>query len=58
MLFRSLWQLAKELAAHGLATRFVSLGHVGHGYPADMQERMREPMQWVASDEDGAGDGT
>jgi predicted esterase len=42
-------QSANELAAHGVETRFVSLGRVGHGYPADMQERMREPMQWVAA---------
>jgi predicted esterase len=31
----------------GLATRFVSLGRVGHGYPPDMEARMREPMAWV-----------
>jgi hypothetical protein len=31
-----------------MPTRFVSLGKFGHGYPADMQERMREPMTWVA----------
>lgn len=39
---------ARKLAAHGMPTRFVSLGHFGHGYPADMEERMREPMEWVA----------
>jgi predicted esterase len=38
---------ARRLDAHGLPTRFVSLGHFAHGYPADMQERMREPMRWV-----------
>jgi predicted esterase len=39
---------ARSLAAHGVATRFVSLGHFGHGYPPDMEQRMREPMVWVA----------
>lgn len=43
-----LQQDAQQLAAHGVPTRFVSLGHFGHGYPADMEQRMREPMQWVA----------
>lgn len=38
---------ARKLAAHGLPTRFVSLGHFGHGYPSDMEARMHEPMQWV-----------
>ncbi len=38
---------ARLLAKAGLPTRFVSLGKFGHGYPADMQERMREPMAWV-----------
>jgi predicted esterase len=41
---------ARRLEAHGVPTRFVSLGRFGHGYPADMQERMREPMRWVAGD--------
>ncbi|HEX8792980.1 MAG TPA: hypothetical protein VF765_18670 [Polyangiaceae bacterium] len=39
---------ARHLTAHGMPTRFVSLGHFGHGYPADMEARMREPMEWVA----------
>jgi len=39
---------AHRLAAQGLPTRFVSLGHFGHGYPSDMEARMREPMEWVA----------
>jgi predicted esterase len=43
-----LQQDARALAAQGMPTRFVSLGKFGHGYPADMQERMREPMTWVA----------
>ncbi len=43
-----LQQDAQTLAAQGMPTRFVSLGKFGHGYPADMQERMREPMTWVA----------
>jgi predicted esterase len=39
---------ARALMVRGIPTRFVSLGRYGHGYPPDMQERMREPMQWVA----------
>jgi predicted esterase len=39
---------ARALAARGVATRFVSLGRFGHGYPPDMDQRMREPMVWVA----------
>jgi predicted esterase len=39
---------ARLLAQQGMPTRFVSLGKFGHGYPADMETRMREPMQWVA----------
>jgi hypothetical protein len=39
---------SRSLDAHGLPTRFVSLGNFGHGYPADMEERMREPMEWVS----------
>lgn len=39
---------ARRLAARGMPTRFVSLGHFGHGYPGDMEDRMREPMTWVA----------
>jgi predicted esterase len=42
---------ARAMNRAGLPTRFVSLGHFGHGYPTDMGERMREPMAWVA----GAG---
>ena len=43
-----LQQDARSLAAQGVLTRFVSLGKFGHGYPPDMEERMREPMAWVA----------
>jgi predicted esterase len=39
---------ALTLEAQGVPTRFVSLGHYGHGYPPDMEQRMREPMQWVS----------
>jgi predicted esterase len=41
---------ARILSQQGVPTRFVSLGKFGHGYPSDMQERMREPMQWVAGE--------
>jgi predicted esterase len=40
---------ARALTASGVMARFVSLGRYGHGYPADMAERMREPMLWVAA---------
>jgi predicted esterase len=43
-----LQQDARVLESQGVPTRFVSLGHYGHGYPADMEERMREPMEWVS----------
>ncbi len=39
---------ARALTLQGIPTRFVSLGKFGHGYPADMEDRMREPMTWVA----------
>jgi predicted esterase len=39
---------AQTLESLGVPTRFVSLGHYGHGYPPDMEQRMREPMQWVS----------
>jgi predicted esterase len=53
MTSRPLHDDAGLLARAGLPTRFVSLGNVGHGYPADMEERMREPMAWVAGTPDG-----
>jgi predicted esterase len=40
---------ARVLSASGVATRFVSLGHYGHGYPPDMEQRMRQPMVWVSA---------
>jgi predicted esterase len=43
-----LQQDARLLDAQGVSTRFVSLGKYGHGYPPDMEEKMREPMRWVA----------
>jgi predicted esterase len=46
---------ARILERQGLPARFVSLGRFGHGYPADMAERMREPMQWVATATESAG---
>jgi predicted esterase len=39
---------AAALERCGVPTRFVSLGRFGHGYPADMKERMKGPMEWVA----------
>lgn len=46
---------ARLLSAQGVATRFVSLGRFGHGYPPDMEQRMREPMAWVAGVAGAAG---
>jgi predicted esterase len=48
---------ARILARLGLPVRFVSLGRFGHGYPADMAERMREPMQWVAQGTEASTEG-
>jgi len=39
---------ARTLNRLGLPTRFVSLGHFGHGYPPDMADLMRAQMAWVA----------
>jgi hypothetical protein len=39
---------ARLLTSQGMPTRFVSLGKFGHGYPSDMEQRMHEPMTWVA----------
>ena len=46
-----LQQDARTLSSQGVLTRFVSLGKYGHGYPPDMEERMREPMTWVGEAE-------
>jgi predicted esterase len=48
MTSKPLQEDARLLDHAGLPTRFVSLGRFGHGYPADMDARMREPMAWVA----------
>jgi predicted esterase len=54
MTSRPLREDARLLERAGIPTRFVSLGSFGHGYPADMEERMREPMAWVAGAPDGS----
>ena len=41
---------ARALNRLGLPTRFVSLGHFGHGYPPDMAELMRAQIAWVAGE--------
>ncbi len=41
---------ARALNRLGLPTRFVSLGHFGHGYPPDMADLMRTQMAWVAGE--------
>ncbi|MCL2448338.1 MAG: hypothetical protein FWD17_05275 [Polyangiaceae bacterium] len=43
----SMRALAEQLAARGLATRFMSLGPGGHEFPADMPSRMCEAVAWV-----------
>lgn len=40
-----------RLVAGGVAARFVDLGLMGHGLPADLAERLAEPMEWVSADE-------
>jgi predicted esterase len=47
MTSKPLQESARALDRAGLPARFVSLGPYGHGYPPDMEERMREPMEWV-----------
>lgn len=37
-----------KLRAGGIETRWVSLGKIGHAWPADFESRMREPIAWAA----------
>jgi predicted esterase len=43
----SMTRLASRMDAAGLPTRFVSLGPVGHEFPADMDARMCDAIAWV-----------
>jgi predicted esterase len=43
----SMKRLAARTDAGGLPTRFVSLGPVGHAFPADMDVRMCDAIAWV-----------
>lgn len=43
----SMRALAASLDRAGLPARFVSLGPGGHELPADVAERLREPVAWV-----------
>jgi predicted esterase len=54
MTSKPLQEDALRMAQAGVPTRFVSIGKFGHGYPADMEDRMREPMAWVAGTPDGS----
>lgn len=54
MTSKPLQEDARLLDHAGLPTRFVSLGRFGHGYPADMDARMRQPMAWVAGEPAGS----
>lgn len=40
---------ARRLGAAGIPARFVGLGPMGHGVPADLGERMAEPLRWVVA---------
>ncbi len=44
----SLRALAGRLEAEGLPARYVSLGPGGHELPADLDDRMTEPLAWLA----------
>ena len=48
--YGSMRTLAARLTSDGYPARFVSLGKVGHTIPLDANERLREPLTWVASD--------
>jgi hypothetical protein len=39
--------LAARTDAAGLPARFISLGPVGHAFPADMDARMCDAIAWV-----------
>jgi predicted esterase len=41
---------AARLADAGVETRFMSLGDVGHEFPADMADRMCSAIAWVRSE--------
>jgi predicted esterase len=43
---------ARRLSRAGLPARFVSLGQFGHGFPPDIEDRMREPLAWVAAEDE------
>jgi len=45
--FAHLRALATTLDAGGVATRFVSLGKVGHHFAVDMEARMADAIAWV-----------
>ncbi len=39
--------LSKDLVQQGFSAKFVSLGKIGHDFPADYVERMRPAMEWA-----------
>ena len=41
------------LLRHGLQARFVSTGRIWHQLPADLSERMKEPLAWVGENSVG-----
>jgi predicted esterase len=43
----SMQSLAQRLSASGMSTRFMSMGPVGHAFPADMGDRMCDALSWV-----------
>jgi hypothetical protein len=38
----------ESLRHAGMDARYVSLGKIGHVWPADFDKRMREPIAWAA----------
>jgi predicted esterase len=54
-------QAARKLTAAGVPARFVGLGPMGHGLPADLADRLAEHVRWVseplAPEPDAAGPG-
>jgi predicted esterase len=46
--------LAARLGNAGVEARFMSLGDVGHAFPADMADRMCSAIAWVRSERESA----
>lgn len=41
----------KKLVRHGFPAAFMSMGKIGHAFPADLTERMQKALSWVNGDD-------